>query len=221
MKTRKTPQSGKLGNVVSFKNRYGQVDRTLTIPANRGTAFQQRARSDFGRFSAHWRRLTEEQRQAWIAFARRVSSRPRMGQSGPLTGLACFVKVNCNLASISLPMVVSPPDRPRLGVNPVGALMADRTDGEVVLKLKVAGTPAHDIIVLAAAPCSAGVSYVDHFTVLGLLPAPVAGYSNITALYVAKYGVPPAESKVFIRTVQQVDGWRDLPKQTFAIVPPA
>jgi len=219
MKALTPPQSGKLGDTVSFKNRYGQIERAHTIPTNRGTAAQQRARSDFGRFSAYWRMLTEEQRQAWNAAARRVSSRPRLGQSGPLTGCAYFVQINCNLASIGLPMVLMPPERPRFSRSPVGALVITNTGGEVSLKLAVAGTPDQHIIVFGAAPCSTGISYVDHFTVLGLLPAPVAGFSNITALYGARYGVPPAESKVFIRTVQQINGWRDLPRQTAAVVP--
>ena len=60
---------------------------------------------------------------------------------------------------------------------------------------------------------------MDHFTILVLLPAPVAAYSDFTALYVAKYDVPPADSKVFIRTVKQINGWRDLPRPAFAIVP--
>jgi len=219
MKTLKTPQSGKLGTTVSFKNRYGQVERTHVIPVNRSTASQQRARSDFGRFSAHWRKLAEAQRQAWIRAGRQLPSRPRLGQSGPLTGCAYFIKVNGNLASIGLPMVVTPPERPTFSRNPVGALDITNIAGEVALKLSVAGTPAHHIIVFGAAPCSAGVSYVDHFTVLGVLPAPEAGFSDITALYVAKYGVPRVESRIVIRTVQQINGWRDLPRQTTALVP--
>ena len=44
--------------------------------------------------------------------------------------------------------------------------------------------------------------------------------SDITDLYVGKFGVPRAGSRVFIRTLQQINGWEDLPKQTSAIVPP-
>jgi hypothetical protein len=47
----------------------------------------------------------------------------------------------------------------------------------------------------------------DHFAILGLLPAPTAGFSDVTSLYVAKYGVPPMDSRVVIRTRQQVKGW--------------
>jgi hypothetical protein len=45
------------------------------------------------------------------------------------------------------------------------------------------------------------------------------GYSHIAKLYVDRYGVPPAGTRVFIRTRQQRDGWADLPIQTTAIVP--
>ena len=61
----------------------------------------------------------------------------------------------------------------------------------------------------------------DHFAILGLLPAPTAGFSDVTSLYVAKYGVPPVDSCVVIRTRQQVNGCEDRPKETAAVVPPA
>jgi hypothetical protein len=45
--------------------------------------------------------------------------------------------------------------------------------------------------------------------------------SDITELYVARYGRIPADSRIFIRTYQHIDGWEDLPKQTSVIVPKA
>ena len=74
---------------------------------------------------------------------------------------------------------------------------------------------------LGAAPCSAGRSSARHFVFLGFLPDAVRGLSDITDLYVARFGVPPVGTKVFIRTQQHIDGWDDLPKQTSAIVPKA
>ncbi|MGD0260457.1 MAG: hypothetical protein ABSD29_11615 [Verrucomicrobiota bacterium] len=59
------------------------------------------------------------------------------------------------------------------------------------------------------------------FYFLGLLPDPVAGISDITALYVARFGVPPVNERVFIQTVQQINGWKDLPKRTTFVVPAA
>ena len=105
--------------------------------------------------------------------------------------------------------------------NCVGELVATNTGGVVELKLSVPRTPATDILVLGAAPCSAGVSFVNHFVILGRLPAAQAGYSHITELYAARYGAPPPGMRVFIRTRQVRDGWGDVPIQTTPIVPQA
>ena len=74
------------------------------------------------------------------------------------------------------------------------------------------------MIVLATRPRSAGVSFAKHFTILGVLPAAEAGYSNITDLYVARYGIPAAGTRIFIRTRQVLNGWEDMPKQTTTMV---
>ena len=66
---------------------------------------------------------------------------------------------------------------------------------------------------------SAGRSFPGRFTFLGLLPEPVGGLSDITEMYKAIYGVLPANMRIFIRTVQQINGWKDTPKQTNAVVP--
>jgi uncharacterized Zn-binding protein involved in type VI secretion len=54
---------------------------------------------------------------------------------------------------------------------------------------------------------------------LGLLPTPQDGLSDITAIYVARYGEPRAGEKVFIVTCQQKDGWEGFDKETNEIVP--
>jgi hypothetical protein len=129
------------------------------------------------------------------------------------------MKVNVTLVSHGQAPVLTPTERPRLDANPVGELVSTNTDGVAELKLSVATTPATDILVFGAAPCSAGVSFVNHFVILGRLPAPEAGYSNIRKLYVDRFGVPPVGMRVFIRTRQMRDGWVDLPIQTDAIIP--
>jgi len=53
---------------------------------------------------------------------------------------------------------------------------------------------------------------VQHFPFLGLLPAPTDGWSDITELYVARYGVPKVGTAIWIRTCQHIDGWIDVPK---------
>jgi hypothetical protein len=173
------------------------------------------------RIAARWRVLTEEQRALWIVVALEVDSHPRLGQSGSLNGCQLFTKINFNLAIVGADQMDEPPARPEFGKNPVGALLITNTGGRIALNLRVTGAPAQPILVLGYRPISAGARFARDFHILGLLPVPVGGVSDITDLYVARFGVPPVGRRVLIRTRQQIDGWDDLPVETTAIVPPA
>jgi len=60
---------------------------------------------------------------------------------------------------------------------------------------------------------------IKDFRILGTCPTPVAGSSDITGLYTARYGVPKAGTKVYVQVNQVVDGWESLPRAFSAIVP--
>ncbi len=109
MKKEPYTKSGKLGNTVWQRNPYGQIHYEHFIPANPKTASQTFVRGNLKSVSARWRTLTEEQRLAWIAVANTILSKPRLAQSGPLTGLQLFVKVNVYLAYRGQPQVDLPP----------------------------------------------------------------------------------------------------------------
>ena len=173
-----------------------------------------------GLAAARWRTLTDMQRAAWIAFAAQFNSRSQLGKSGQLAGYNLYVRLNTNLADINEPQVVDPPDYPQFSLNLIGDLSVTNTGGVTALKLMVPAVPARHTLVLGTKPLSAGRSFPGRFVFLGLLPEPVGGFSDITELYTAMYGVPPAHMRVFIQTVQQINGWKDIPKQTTAIVPP-
>jgi hypothetical protein len=89
------------------------------------------------------------------------------------------------------------------------------------VKVSVSAVPAHRILVSATAPTSAGISFPGRFVFLCEVLAREAGISDITDAYVARFGVPPANARIFIQTQQQIDGWKDIPKRTSAVVPPA
>jgi hypothetical protein len=55
--------------------------------------------------------------------------------------------------------------------------------------------------------------------VVGTCPAAVAGAADITALYTARFGVPTAGAKVFVRVNQFVDGYEDIGTEFVGIVP--
>jgi len=218
-KTGKTLKSGKRGTIVSIHTAFGQAERQLTVPKNPRTPAQQRVRVTLGSIASRWRGLTDKQRIAWSALASDTHSQPRLGQSGRLNGCQLFIKINCTLAAAGMEQVVEPPERTAFAVNPVGALTIINDVGVIALKLAVPRAPAHYVMVMATAPCSAGIARPRRFTLLGALPVSAAGMSDITDLYVAKYGVPPVGSRVFIRTRQTANGWEDLRKETTAVVP--
>ena len=210
MKIIDVPQSGKLGTFISFKNRYGLCRRPYKVPRDPRTSPQLRVRAWFGRATTSWRALTDSQRTAWMSRA-----------DSPAHAYNLFVQINANLAFLALDPVAVPPPYPNFSANPVGDLAITNTGGVIALNLPVASTPAQYTLVYGTAPCSPGMSFPPRFYFLGLLPGPVAGVSDITTLYVARFGVPPVSRRVFIQTVQQSNGCKDLPKRTTSVVPPA
>jgi hypothetical protein len=219
MKIMDIPQSGKEGLSVSMSGRYGQVRRSLVTPSNPRTAAQLSVREIFTNVAKRWRALTQVQRDAWIAAAEAQKSKSRLGQSGPLTGSQLFVKVNATLAQFGQDEVDAPPAVPSFaGLAPVG-LVITNTGGTIALKLTCSGDPGENTIVRASAPQSAGRQVCNDLRVVGTCPAAVAGAADITALYTARFGVPVAGAKVFVRVNQFVDGYEDIGTEFVGIVP--
>jgi hypothetical protein len=113
------------------------------------------------------------------------------------------------------------PAEPMFGPNAVAQLVITNTGGGITLKLRVLSPPAEYTLVQGAKPVSPGVGCVQHFPFVGLLPPPKDGWSDITELYVARYGVPKVGTAIWIRTCQHIDGWIDIPKVVVFCVPAA
>src|ERR1039457_1049398 len=220
MKTLDIPKSGKCGNIVAYQSRYGSCQRQLVVPANTQSPARQQRRRDFGGFAGAWGRvLTEEQRVAWNVAGPMVQSKTRLG-SGPLSGQQLFQGLNSARACIGKKeLLLVPPAPVVFEPNPVGQLTIRNREDGVRLLLRVTGPVTEDIMVFGQAPCSAGRMKRRNVSFLGLLPAPQDGMSDITEIYVARYGEPRAGEKVFIVTRQQKDGWEGEDYETNEIVP--
>jgi hypothetical protein len=186
------------------------------------TPAQQRSRGNLGRLARMWNKLTEEQRTNWRHRARDVKSRTRKGHSYPLDGKQFFTKINLVLLLLGREPVTDPPPEPNFGLNPVLALRITEEGSRPILKLIVKEALAHEIMVFASPPQNAGRGSCRDYRFLGLLPALVECESDITRLYYKKFGVPPPNARVFIRTWQQEDGWEDRGGMhlTSALTPP-
>ena len=219
MKILDIPQSGKRGLNVSQAGQFGQISRALAIPANPRTAGQMSVRANLSRVAARWRTLAETERAAWVAAAKEAKSNPRLGQSGALSGFLLFTKINCTLTQFGQAELDAPPAQPLFPDLAPTNLVITNTGGTIALKLTCPADPGENTIVRASVPVSQGRETWDDFRVLGMCPAPVLGASDITALYTARYVVPPVGKKVYVQVNQFVDGWESLPTSFWAIVP--
>ena len=215
MKIVSSPQSGRVGPVVYINSRYGQVARQYVPPRNPRTPDQQLNRGNFAAVSSRWRGLTPEQHAAWVIASANRYIITATGRKVPLNAFSFFVSINRKRADLGLPQFDLPPAEPTFSPNPVAELVATITDSEIILKLRVR-PPAQYTLVQGARPVSASTRCVQHFPFSGLLPPPIDGWCEITGLYVAHYGLPPVGTVIFIRTVQHIDGWTDVPKATSA-----
>jgi hypothetical protein len=210
-----------VGSVVYVNGRYGQIVRQYVTPRNPKSPAQQENRSHFAGVSRRWGALTAAQRIAWCIAAADSYTVSRAGRRVALNGYNYFVRVNASRVHLGLSQFDLPPPVPSFSPNPVAELAIANTGGSITMKLRVPSQPGQYTLVQGAAPVSAGVRCVQHYPLLGLLPAPVDGWSDITDLYVARYGAPMVGTAVFIRTCQHTDGWTDLPKVASAFVPAA
>jgi hypothetical protein len=212
MKMQSIPKRGRKGSVIYSETRHGKVARAYAPPRNPCTARQQDHRNNVRAVSARWRTLTPEQRSAWCVTAAGRYFINEEGRQVRLNGQNFFVSLNVRRADLGLPQFDLPPPEPVFSLNPVDELVATFTGGRFTLKLRVPGPTAQYTLVSGAAPVGSAVRYVHHFPFLGLLPPPKDGWSDITELYVARYGVPKAGTAIWIRTCQHIDGWTDTPK---------
>jgi hypothetical protein len=172
------------------------------------TAAQRRVRKNPGRFSRMWNDvLTPEQWTAWRRLAASLPRRVRKGRSHRLKGHEVFKGINSVLECLGREPRTDPPALPKFGWNPGVGLQITGTGDGIALKLSVSGTPTEEIMVYGSPPQNAGRERCRDYRYLGLLPAPDEGVSDITRQYLKKFGVPRDNSRVFIRTWQQVDGW--------------
>src|SRR5512146_269128 len=90
--------SGRFGDWVYFVRNGKQCRRRFVVPTDRRTPGQLRTRATFAAASKYWSHsldLTDSERDAWEADANKIQSRPRLEQSGPLTGQQYFVGRAC------------------------------------------------------------------------------------------------------------------------------
>ena len=123
--------SGRFGDCVYYVRKGRQFRRKFVVPKDRRTPAHLRTREIFGSASKFWSHsleVTDQHRLAWETAANRITSRPRLQQSGPLTGQQYFVGRACALAGKSSPAVTQASKRAvSRGSKPAGRARARPT----------------------------------------------------------------------------------------------
>jgi hypothetical protein len=220
MKIQDTPRSGKCGLEVAYLSPYGQCVRTHLIPHNTITPARQRMRGIFGHNSQMWSAtLTEAQQDRWNAAGPNVMSHPQLASRGPLTGQQFWQAISCVRSLVNLPPIYEPPAPVAFGLSPIGQLEITNDETGVRLWLPILGDLNEDIMVFGQEPCPSGRRKRRHVVFLGLVAPPMAGRTEITHLYRARFGDPRPGRRVFILTCQQKEGWKAMDRLTHALVP--
>jgi len=219
MKIIDVPQTGKLGLIVAFQSRYGLVRRTRVIPSQPNSYKQMEVRSRLTLAASAFDLLTEAQQDAWNAAAALYRTKATLGQSGPLTGLQLFVRLNTNLAQFGQDPVTTPPAYPEFTSVAPQNLVITNTADVIAIKLTCPTSPGENTVLRAGAPQHSGVRRAPGMKILGTCPAPTQGSATITSLYSATYGAPVANQRIFLEACQMTNGWMSPARLMSALVP--
>jgi hypothetical protein len=221
MKIQDIPQVGKLGLTVTWHGRNGQIRRILAIPKNPRTDRQLEVRDLLQQQTRRFDALTDVQQDAWNVAGAGFHSTPSLGQSGPLTGLQLFVRVNCKLGLLGQDAVDVPPVAPQFPALAPQGLVITNTGGAVAVKLTCPTNPGQNTVLRASPPQNSAVRACRNFRIIGTCPVPTAGAADITSLYTAEFGAVPVGKRLFVQASTMVDGFESLPRQFQARVPAA
>jgi hypothetical protein len=221
MKIQDIPQVGKLGLTVTWHGRNGQLRRILAIPKNPRTDRQLEVRDLLQQQARRFDALTDVQQDAWNVAATGFHSTPSLGQSGPLTGLQLFVRVNCKLGLLGQDAVDVPPVAPQFPALAPQGLVITNTGGAVTVKLTCPTNPGESTVLRASPPQNSAIRACRNYRIIGTCPVPTAGSADITSLYVAEFGAVPVGKRLFVQASTMVNGFESLPRQFQARVPAA
>ena len=220
MKIIDVPQTGKLGLQVAFQSRYGLVRRMNAIPKQPNTYLQLAVRGRLTLAASGFDLLTEDQQDHWNSVAAKYQTRATLGQSGPLTGLQLFVRINTNLAMFGNEPVLVPPPFPVFTPLAPQNLTIANTGGVVALRLTCPTSPGENTILSACTAQRSGVRRVPALTIMGTCPNAVQGTATITSLYGATFPLPVENERIFVSAYQMLNGWKG-PASVFTALCPA
>lgn len=200
------------GSTTAGHNRYGAYLRNRVIPTNPVTTPQTAVRDQFSDASQAWRDLTQEQRDAWNAFGPEIVRTDSLGETYTLNGQTAFMYVNRNRITCGQAILSDAPD-----VDPPPALLTATPTIDVGLgnahTIAYTATPLgtnDKLLIFATRGVSQGKNFLPNgdYKLIMITAAAAASPANIAAAYVAVFGNPVEDEKIFykLKVVRQTKG---------------
>lgn len=193
-----TDGRGKLGGHVLAKNRSGNYMRTKVTPVNPQTSYQQAQRSALGTLSSGWSGLTSSQRAAWDAAVGDFQKTDIFGDLKSPTGKNLYTGLNRNLLNAGQATITSPPSPDTIPAIVIAS--AAYSLGGTSFDIVTTGDSSGAFVqAWATPPLSAGTTFVKNR--LRLLQSDAGANpltADIYAAYIARFGVPPVGSNVYV-----------------------
>jgi len=211
---------GKLGGHVFTKVRSGNTLRTKSMPTNPRTPRQQTMRAALGTLSSNWRALTASQRLTWINSVNNFVRTNVFGVAYAPSGKNLYVSLNQNLANVGASPIVDAPI-PQSVIAPNVSEMAITLSGSSIEFTFDTGAAGQSLLISATRPVSPGKYYMDNeFRIVDTYDQTTASAVNIWAAYVAIFGIPTLEQKIFLKVVpvNETSGQTGVIEMTNALV---
>jgi hypothetical protein len=202
--------SGKIGNLVFSRNRYGPTIRRRAVPVNVRSIAQRLTRGILSHASAYWRQVIEPSNTAiaWNAFAANFPLHQGRGTKAAVvvTGQAFSVAINSMRALLGLTPCVSPPQT--WGNNQPQSVTAACVGATSITMSAIGGiTPdASDaFLIKCTAPISRGVRFIGKSKYRVIYKGAIAALPlDLTAQFQAVYANLPAVGSVIGLSLQVV-----------------
>lgn len=211
-----TEASGKLGNDVLFKNRYGACSRSYAIPVQPNTARQIATRDAMTAISNLWASLDEWQWDEWNAYALTQFSSNSIAHRFNQTGRGLFVQRNMNIVTAGQSPILIP-DAKHVSPALLSVAIVTLTTSSVELNFGLMpsglNVPANCVVVLSASPSvnTTIFSPKEFWNVIANLVEgdPLSGWDFYSA-YSDSFGNPVSGKKIFFKghTVNLLNGYK-------------
>ena len=204
-----------LGGQTVSKNHYGRFVRTKVTPTLVQNSYTAGRRNKFLYFTQKWADLSQANRDLWNAATGDYEFTDSLGNPYNPTGKNLYVSLNLNVFTVTGVELAAPPTKVIPTEDLTFTFNALTSAGAVSITFDEAPTDTDtDIAIYATESMSPGIKYVSTMLrLIGVFAVSGAAGYDIATEYIAKFGNPVINKKIFIsaKEIHSTSGSAGLP----------